>query len=85
MEFDMEKLNENLSIRLDEPTRRAADLFARMEGFESSSAYIRHLVMSAIEAKRIEYKALDSIFGQDGELGNVNNVYSAAQRKRGET
>lgn len=52
-----------VTSHLTPEVREQLEGIAEDQGFESSSAYVRHLICADIEEKRLQFERLSNIFG----------------------
>lgn len=76
----MEKLNHPVTVKLTDEMARQIEAFARTEGMESASEFVRHLIASEVDRRKKQYLALHEVFGNEGMSGHVNDVSRGVQR-----
>lgn len=70
----MDKLNHPVTVKLTEEMSRQIEVFARTEGMESASEFVRHLITCEVDRRRKQYLALHEVFGTDAVSVHVNEV-----------
>ncbi|MGB0662807.1 MAG: hypothetical protein ACPGMR_03355 [Pontibacterium sp.] len=78
----MAKKTEAVTTHLSHEQREQIARIAKIEGFGSTSEYLRHLAQAAIEEKRVAFTTLSSIFSDD-EGSNSSVSSHASQFLRG--
>lgn len=76
----VEKLNHPVTIKLTDEMARQLEVFARTEGMESASEFVRHLITSEVDRRRKQYLALHEVFGTEPMSVHVNEVSRGAPR-----
>lgn len=71
-----EKKQSAVTSHLPIEMRRQLEAIADDQGFDSASAYVRHLIQSDIESKHRQFQRLEKIFG-------TGDVSSSSQRTLG--
>jgi metal-responsive CopG/Arc/MetJ family transcriptional regulator len=74
------KLDHPLTIKLTDEMARQVEAFARTEGMESASEFVRHLITSEVDRRKRQYLALHEVFGNEVQSGNVNEVCRGVPR-----
>ena len=76
----MDKLNHPVTVKLTDEMARQIEAFARTEGMESASEFVRHLITDEVDRRRKQYLALHEVFGEEGVADHVNEVCRSVPR-----
>lgn len=69
-----DKLDHAITFKTTEKNARHIAGLAMLDGMDGTSEWVRHVVHLAIEQRKKQCDALNSIFGSGDEAGKVNNM-----------